>query len=115
MRFLEGHLRSEVTMPPPTVGCEMDGDTDLNSGIVLPLWHCPFAGCEQCWQSREGQKSYEMSWWQHVYNPTGHKDLLMKALKFIDERFLSVEGVELQELLFALLIGVMTRKERANP
>ena len=50
-----------------------------------------------------------------MHNPRGHKDLLLQAVKFIDKRFISVEGAEFEELLFALLIGAMTRKERANP
>ena len=77
MRFLEGQLRFDVTMPVGTSGCEMDGSTDLNAGLLLPLWHCPFLGCKHCLQSRS-PGSHEKAWWKHVWETKEHQDILIR-------------------------------------
>ena len=118
MRFSEDQLRFDVTMPVGTEGCEMDGSTDLNAGLLLSLWHRPFLGCKHCWQSRDSG-SHKKAWWKHVWETTEHQDILTHALKHVDGKFLSCPGSDLksdrEELTYALLIGAMTRKERANP
>ena len=73
IRYLEELLKDEVTMPPPTALCSMDNDTDLESGIFLPLWHCPFRDCHDCWQSHGEQRNHEKAWWQHVWHTPTHK------------------------------------------
>ena len=95
MRFLEGQLRFDVTMPVGTEGCEMDGSTDLNAGILLPLWHCPFLGCEHCWQSRDSGP-HEKAWRKHVWETKEHKDILNRALQHIDGKFVSGPGSDLK-------------------
>ncbi len=56
MRYLEEHLKEDVTMPFQSDWCSMDCDADLESGISLPPWHCPFLDCRCCWQSEDVEK-----------------------------------------------------------
>ena len=112
MRYLEEHLKEDVTMPFQSDWCSMDCDADLESGISLPPWHCPFLDCRCCWQSDDVEKNHEEAWWQHVWHTVSHKVVCLKSLQMAN---LAVADADLPETVFALLVAAMTEKERRNP
>ena len=59
------HLRTNVLQPLDP--CSTNGNvvfTDVDTGIFLPSWHCPFRNCNVCWQSQECSPSHKRSWWE---------------------------------------------------
>ena len=101
-----------MTIPPQSDFCTMDCDTDLESGISLPPWHCPFRDCRCCWQSDDVERNHEKAWWQHVWHTASHKATCLKSLQIAK---IAVADTELPETVFAVLIAAMTEKERRNP
>ena len=112
IRYLEAHLKENVTMPTKIDSCKMDCPADLDSGISLPQWNCPFVDCNCCSQNDEVFKNHEKAWWQHVWHTSSHK---LKCLESLRLARMEVADADLPETVFALLIAAMTEKERSSP
>ena len=96
-------------MPPQP--CALDCKIEPDSGIALPLWHCPFRDCHICWHSNDVANNHEKAWWQHVWQTASHKTLCLKALQEVG---ITVPDQELPETVFAVLIAAMTEQERRS-
>ena len=63
-------LREDVTLPlDPRKEDVNSVYRDVDIGLVLPLWHCPFFGCAACGRtiSDTTEFSYEYDWWNHIW------------------------------------------------
>ena len=95
----------------PCQPCALDCNIDPDSGIALPLWHCPFRDCCFCWHSTDVATNHEKAWWQHVWQTASHKTICLRSLR---EAGMAVSTHELPETVFAVLIAAMTEQERRS-
>ena len=104
------HLRGNLTLPlQPGASGDAAVFTDVAVPVQLPLWHCPFRGCQACAPDVIIKESHEKAWWDHIWMHPAHSSLLRQ---WITKQELRLPGDDLQEVCFALLIAAMTLKER---
>eukprot|EP00973_Karenia_brevis_P073669 10237336-Karenia_brevis.AAC.1 len=62
---LSEQLRAELLLPAQF--------TDFDSGIRFPKWHCVFAGCLACAETKaSSEMNQEKGMWQHIWNDKKH-------------------------------------------
>ena len=84
--------------------------TDVQSGIVLPPWHCAFANCGAAEATVESCRHHEDRVWQHVWRSGAHKEVLRKCIQQFRLRGSSQTEEEVAFTLYGLALA---DKERA--
>ena len=106
-------LRDDVLLPlDPHLRDDSTCFSAVDTGIFLPLWHCPFKGCAACSKSYEKIASHEKSWWRHVWSTTGHQGTVLAVIKAAG---IHATPQELPEVGFALIVGALAESQRRNP
>ena len=109
---LTEHLRDDVLLPP-NPGCQENGLVwkDVNSGVVLPPWHCAFSGCHATATSLAHDDRHEGNLWNHIWGTEKHKKLLCDVIKRYDSKFSSAD---MKEAAFTLYGMALAEKERGQ-
>ena len=105
------HLRESVLLPlDPQQPNQEKVWTDVQSGVVLPPWHCAFAGCDACEKSNASRQYHEHNVWQHVWNSKAHQATLLPIIyRFALRR----PGQQLEDVAFTLYSMALAEKERS--
>ena len=75
-------MREDVRLPlDPRVQGEPQVYDTLASGILLPSWHCAFAGCKAGERHVSKANHHEKSLWNHVWSAMGHQERLVALIR----------------------------------
>ena len=117
-RELCQELRDEVLLPlDPSDATGTLVFSDVEEAVVLPPWHCSFAGCSATERQLKAGDKHEYNLWRHVWQETAsnasHAPLLKKIIsKYGLTRTVHPEARHLEEIAFTLLSGALLAKER---
>ena len=106
---LRSHLRKEVLLPVnPLPNARTEEWRKVTTGIVLPSWHCAFAGCTASSTSVAGRDNHEYELWNHLWISGGHR-LVFNSI--IDKYELLEQGVDSGEVALTLYNLALAEQE----
>ena len=82
----------------------------MDSGVVLPMWHCAFASCREVSRKGGTDTKHEQTLWQHIWSGD-HKDVLYAIIRKFD---LKRADADLEETAFTLYSNSLLEKERES-
>ena len=118
---LTAHLRDNVLLPlDPRAENQNTVFTEVDSGIALPLWHCPFQTCGADGQqvfckfiantiSSQRKGSHEKAFWTHIR--VHHLTVLRNITKKLS---LDEKQMKEAEVHLTLLNAALAEKERSS-
>ena len=114
----ENYLREDLTLPmDPRCDHESKVWTDVDTGVVLPTWHCGFRECSSnsCNQKMYVQQNHEYGMWHHVWHTAKHKEILLKLiLKYDLTEKVKDDRKHEEETAFTLMNQAYMMKERQS-
>ena len=109
---LRGLLRSNVLLPLDPSGGRTDSVwTDVSKALVLPSWHCAFAGCAEASCGWQAGDSHEEGLWNHLWISGKHKIIL---LSLVEEYNLNESSLNSEEAAFTLYNQALLEAERES-
>ena len=84
---------------------------DVQSGIMLPSWHCAFANCRSGECIVNGTEQHEKGIWSHVWSLNGHRDRLKELVR---KHHLLCDMYYEEEAAFTLYNAAIAEQERAS-
>jgi hypothetical protein len=109
-------LREEVLLPLDPEDAEKKAPfLDVQRGVVLPPWHCPFQGCSVAEKDPGACDKHESNLWQHIwakkYGSNAHS---ASICRIVCKHGLKDGTANLQELAFTVFSMAMLEKERGG-
>ena len=113
---LSTYLRDDVWLPLQPRSSESVTLDEVQSGILLPPWHCTFVGCCTVAQNLSQLESHENELWSHIWSSSAgkigaHKHTLLKIIADAGVRRSLLSD---EEIAFSLYTEAIAQKSRSN-